>query len=181
ARMLLALALAGLLGAAAAGDVEAARGFDVRDLHRLDRVSSPVLSPDGARVVFVKREITEDFARTSTGLWMRDLRTRDLRPPVRISPEGWNVSAPAFSADGQWVYFLSARSGTQQVYRMPATGGTPQQVTRYPLDVGSFKLSPDGSRLAVSMEVFPDCGADLDCTVKRLDGRKQSRASGVLY
>ena len=181
ARMPLALALAGLLGAAAAGDVEAARGFDVRDLHRLDRVSSPVLSPDGARVVFVKREITEDFARTSTGLWMRDLRTRDLRPPVRISPEGWNVSAPAFSPDGQWVYFLSARSGTQQVYRMPATGGTPQQVTRYPLDVGSFKLSPDGSRLAVSMEVFPDCGADLDCTVKRLDGRKQSRASGVLY
>ena len=31
------------------------------------------------------------------------------------------------------------------------------------------------------MEVFPDCGADIDCTVKRLDQRKQARASGVLH
>ncbi len=177
---------AAALGLAAASPVEAARGFDVRDLQKLDRVSSPVLSPDGARVVFAKREMLggnagDELGKASTSLWIRDLRTRDMAPPKRLTPVGWNVNSPAFSADGQWLYFLSPQSGSQQVYVMPATGGAPKQATHFPLDVGTFKLSPDGRRLAVSMEVFPDCGADLDCTVKRLDQRKASKASGVVY
>ena len=182
----LGLALAAALGLAAASPAEAARGFDVRDLQKLDRVSSPVLSPDGARVVFAKREMLggnagDDLGKASTSLWIRDLRTRDLAPPKRLTPVGWNVNSPAFSADGQWLYFLSAQSGSQQVYVMPATGGAPRQATHYPLDIGSFKVSPDGKRLAVSMEVFPDCGADIDCTVKRLQERKASKASGVVH
>ncbi|WP_125076528.1 S9 family peptidase [Pseudoxanthomonas sp. SGT-18] len=181
ARTPLALALAGLLVLGVANEAEAARGFDVRDLHKLDRVSSPVLSPDGARVVFAKREIGEDLGKASTGLWIRDLRTRDLAPPRRLTPEGWSVNSPAFSADGQSVYFLSAKDGTQQLYSIPVTGGQPRQLTRYPLDIGSYKVSPDGKRIAVSMDVFPDCGADLDCTVSRLDEREKSRTSGVLY
>ncbi|WP_037061453.1 alpha/beta hydrolase family protein [Pseudoxanthomonas suwonensis] len=183
--LILPLALAVALGAAWASPAEAARGFDVRDLHALDRVSSPVLSPDGAFVVFAKREMSgakgDDPGKASTSLWIRDLRTRDLAPAKRLTPVGWNVNSPAFSADGKWLYFLSAQSGTQQVYVMPATGGTPSQATHYPLDVGSFKVSPDGRRLAISMEVFPDCGADIDCTVKRLEERKASRATGVVY
>ncbi|TWH05876.1 MULTISPECIES: alpha/beta hydrolase family protein [Pseudoxanthomonas] len=181
ARTPLALALAGLLVLGVANDAEAARGFDVRDLHKLDRVSSPVLSPDGARVVFAKREIGEDLGKASTGLWIRDLRTRDLAPPRRLTPEGWSVNSPAFSADGQSVYFLSAKDGTQQLYSIPVTGGQPRQLTRYPLDIGSYKVSPDGKRIAVSMDVFPDCGANLDCTVSRLDERGKSKTSGVLY
>ncbi|WP_019397767.1 S9 family peptidase [Pseudoxanthomonas sp. GW2] len=181
ARTPLALALAGLLVLGVANEAEAARGFDVRDLHKLDRVSSPVLSPDGAHVVFAKREIGEDLGKASTGLWIRDLRTRDLAPPRRLTPEGWSVNSPAFSADGQSVYFLSAKDGTQQLYSIPVTGGQPRQLTRYPLDIGSYKVSPDGKRIAVSMDVFPDCGADLDCTVSRLDEREKSRTSGVLY
>ena len=181
----LSVALAATLGLAWAGPAEAARGFDVRDLQKLDRVSSPLLSPDGAFVVFARREMSgasgDDPGKASTSLWIRDLRTRDLRPPQRLSPLGWNVNSPQFSGDGQWLYFLSARSGTQQVYVMPATGGTPRQATHYPLDVGSFKVAPDGRRLAVSMEVFPDCGADIECTVKRLEARKASKTSGVLH
>src|SRR5690606_36227182 len=174
ARTPLVLALAGLLGLGAVHDVEAARGLDVRDLQKLDRVSSPVLSPDGARVVFARREIGEDLGKGSTGLWIRDLRTRDMAPARRLTPEGWNVNSPSFSADGRLVYFLSAKDGTQQLYAIPAGGGEPQQLTGYPLDIGSYKVSPDGKRIAVSMDVFSDCGADLDCTVSRLDEREKS-------
>src|SRR5690606_22751698 len=181
ARTPIVLALAGLLGLGAVADVEAARGFDVRDLQKLDRVSSPVLSPDGARVVFARREIGEDLGKASTGLWIRDLRTRDMAPPRRLTPEGWNVNSPSFSADGRLVYFLSAKDGTQQLYAIPAGGGEPQQLTGYPLDIGSYKVSPDGKRIAVSMDVFADCGADLDCTVSRLDEREKSKTSGVVY
>ena len=107
-----------------------ARGFDVRDMVRLDRVSSPTLSPDASVVVFAQRSVDGDLKAT-TALFARNLLTRDLRPPQRITPEGWNVNSPAFSPDGKTLYFLSAKNGgTQQLYAIPATGGTPWRETR---------------------------------------------------
>nr|WP_246428982.1 S9 family peptidase [Pseudoxanthomonas broegbernensis] len=180
-------ALAGLLGLAMLPSAaEAARGFDVRDLQALNRVSSPTLSPDGARVVFAQREIAVegaggDLGKATTGLWIRDLRTRDLAPPRRLTPEDWSVNSPAFAPDGRTVYFLSARSGTAQLYAVAAAGGKPRQLTDFALDIGSYRLSPDGTRVAFSADTFADCAADFACTRKRLDARAAGKASGVLY
>jgi dipeptidyl aminopeptidase/acylaminoacyl peptidase len=163
---------------------QAERGFEARDLATMTRVSAPVLAPDGGSVVFVQREV--DFAenRASTTLYRRDLRTRDLAPPRRITPEGWSASAPAFSPDGGTVYFLSGKEGTQQLYAVPATGGTPRRLTGFALDIGSYRLSPDGTRVVFSAETFADCGGAPDvfaCTRQRLDETKARKASGVLY
>ena len=84
-------------GPFALGEALAERGLAPRDLVSLTRVSSPVLSPDGGRLVFVERTVDLEGDGSGTALYLRDLRTRDMRPPQRISPEGWNVSAPAFS------------------------------------------------------------------------------------
>src|SRR5690606_41080018 len=58
---------------------------------------------------------------------------------------------------------------SQQLYAMPAAGGEPRQLTGFALDVGSYRLSPDGSRVAFSADTFADCAADLACTKKKLD------------
>jgi dipeptidyl aminopeptidase/acylaminoacyl peptidase len=157
-----------------------ARGLDVRDLVRLDRVSSPTLSPDGRTVVFAQRSVDPDL-KASTALYARSLVTRDLAPPRRITPDGWNVSAPTFSPDGATLYFLSAKEGGQQLYAMPAEGGTPRPLTAFALDIGSYRLSPDGRRIAFSAETFADCADDLACTKTRLDEREASKSSGVVY
>lgn len=157
-----------------------ARGLDVRDLVRLDRVSSPTLSPDGRTVVFAQRSVDADL-KASTALYARSLVTRDLAPPRRITPDGWNVSAPTFSPDGATLYFLSAKEGGQQLYAMPAEGGTPRPLTAFALDIGSYRLSPDGRRIAFSAETFADCADDLACTKTRLDEREASKSSGVVY
>jgi dipeptidyl aminopeptidase/acylaminoacyl peptidase len=177
-RTSLCLALALLLPATA---VEAARGLQPRDLATLDRYSSPTLSSDGRLLVFAKR--TVDFAanKGSTSLWIENLAARDNAPPKRLTPEGWNVNSPAFSPDGKTVYFLSAKSGSQQLYAIPAAGGEPRQLTDLPLDVGVFKLSPDGKRVALGLETFADCAGDLACTKKRLDENGARKSSGVLY
>lgn len=159
----------------------AARGLQPRDLATLDRYSSPTLSPDGRVLVFTKRSVDFDANKSSTGLWIENLVARDAAPPKRLTPEGWNVNSPAFSPDGKSVYFLSAKSGSQQLYVMPAGGGEPKQVTDYPLDIGGYKLSPDGTRVALAVELFADCKADLDCTKKRLDDTAARKSSGVLY
>jgi dipeptidyl aminopeptidase/acylaminoacyl peptidase len=142
---LLSLALLSALPVAA----HAERGFEVRDLAKLDRVSSPVLSPDGRKVVFAKRVV--DFAanKSATSLWIEDLFARDAAPPARLTPEGWNVNSPEYAADGAHVYFLSAKSGSMQLYAIPVAGGAPVQLTDLPVDVGAFKVSPDGKQVAL--------------------------------
>ncbi|WP_298580759.1 S9 family peptidase [uncultured Luteimonas sp.] len=157
-----------------------ARGFDVRDLVRLDRVSSPLLSPDGRVVVYAQRSV-DDALKATTALYARNLVTRDAAPPARITPEGWNVNSPTFSSDGQTLYFLSAKGGSQQLYAMPTAGGEPRQLTAFALDVGSYRLSPDGARVAFSADTFAECAADLACTKKKLDGREADKASGRVY
>jgi len=157
-----------------------ARGLDVRDLVKLDRVSSPLLSPDGDVVVFAQRSVAPDL-KASTALYARNLLTRDAAPPKRITPEGWNVNSPTFSNDGRTLYFLSAKGGSQQLYAMPAAGGEPRQLTGFALDVDSYQLSPDGTRLAFSAATFAECGADLACTRRKLDERAADKASGRTY
>ncbi len=166
---------------AALPSLAAARGLDVRDLQKLDRVSSPVLSPDGSTVVFAKRIVDADVVKASSSLWVRNLLTRDMAPPKRLTPEGWNVNSPSFSPDGKTVYFLSAKSGTQQLYALPLVGGAPRQLTAFALDVASYKVSPDGTRVLFSTDTFADCKADFACTKKRLDDTAAKKSSGMVY
>ena len=159
---------------------QAGRPFDVRDLATLDRVSSPALSPDGRKLVFAVRQV--DFAnnKSSTGLWIRDLFARDAAAPARFTANGMNVNSPSFSPDGRTVYFLSAKSGSMQLWSQPVDGNTATQLSSYPLDVGSYKVSPNGKSVALSLEVFTDC-ADLACSKKRLDDHSARKASGEVF
>jgi dipeptidyl aminopeptidase/acylaminoacyl peptidase len=159
----------------------AARGLEPRDLVALDRYSSPTLSSNGRMLVFAKRTVDLAANKSSTSLWIENLVARDAAPPKRLTPEGWNVNSPTFSADGKTVYFLSAKSGSQQLYAIPAAGGEPKQLTDLPVDVGGYKLSPDGKRVALALEAFVDCKSDLVCTKKRLDDTAARKSSGVLY
>ncbi|MDV3254888.1 MAG: S9 family peptidase [Lysobacter sp.] len=159
----------------------ATRGLQPKDLATLDRWSSPVLSPDGRLLVVAKREVDFDGNKAATSLWLENLVARDAAPPVRLTPEGWNVNSPVFSPDGGVVYFLSGKSGSSQLYSIPVDGGTPRQLTDFPVDVGGFQVSPDGQRIAFNAEAFIDCGSDLACTGKRLKAEADSPATGVVY
>lgn len=157
------------------------RGLQPRDLVALDRYSAPTLSSNGRVLVFAKRTVDLAANKSSTALWIENLVARDAAPPKRLTPEGWNVNTPTFSADGKTVYFLSAKSGSQQLYAIPSAGGEPKQLTDFPVDVGGYKLSPDGKRVALALEAFVDCKSDLGCTKKRLDDTAARKSSGVLY
>jgi len=170
-----------LLGAAMAASsaTAAPRGFTVEDLVKMERVGSPVLSPDASRVVYTVRTTDLDKNRGNTQLWMLDLR-HPKAAPVRLTQAAASSSDPAWSPQGDAIYFLSGRSGSSQVWRLPLGGGEASKVTDLPLDVENFRLSPQGDRLAMSIAVFRDC-ADLACTRQRLDDKAKDKASGKLY
>ncbi len=163
----------------AASSLQAApRGLDVRDLVTFERVSEPTLSPDAKSLVYALRQV--DFAanKATTSLWI--MPAKPGATARKLSPEGANGVNPQWSADGTSVYFLSSKSGSMQVWRAPATGGDAQPVTSYALDVGSYRLSPQGDALALSLEVFDDCG-NLACTKQRLDETAAKKSSGVVF
>lgn len=158
----------------------APRGLQPRDLATLDRFAAPVLTPDGRTVLFTRRVVDFDANKSSTSLWAQDA-TRAGAKARRLTPDGWNINSPDVSADGRTAYFLSAQSGSMQLYAVPVAGGTPRQATALALDVGSYALSPEGGRVALSMETFPDCGADIDCTVKRNKAKADDKRSGQVF
>jgi dipeptidyl aminopeptidase/acylaminoacyl peptidase len=162
------------------------RAFTADDLVRLARLSDPQVSPDGRRVAYVLRETDMEANRGRTDLWLLDLgaaagsaRKTDAAPR-RLTQHPASDSSPRWAPDGRGLYFLSSRSGSSQVWYLGLAGGEARQVTMLPLDVGSFEVSPRGDRLAVSMEVFPDC-ADLQCNVDRKAAQSKQKTSGQVY
>jgi dipeptidyl aminopeptidase/acylaminoacyl peptidase len=158
---------------------ETRQPFSVEQLVRLKRVSQPALSPDGKTVVFTVRETDMSANRGRTDLWSLDTAAKDAQPR-QLTSDPQNDDSPQWSADGRYVYFISSRGGSSQVWRLPLAGGESQQVTDLPLDVSTFKLAPNGTKLLVSMEVFADC-ADLACTTARLADAAKSGANGQVY
>jgi dipeptidyl aminopeptidase/acylaminoacyl peptidase len=177
--MTLRLLVIGTALAAATSVMAAPRGLTIEDLASMDRVGSPALSPDATRVVYTLRSTNMDKNRGNTQLWMIDLRA--AKPvPQQLTSHDASSTEPEWSASGDALYFLSARSGSSQVWRLPAGGGEAVRVTDLPLDVDSFHVSPKGDRLAVSLAVFREC-ADLACTKKRSDEQGKNKATGKLY
>jgi dipeptidyl aminopeptidase/acylaminoacyl peptidase len=150
--------------------------FDVRDLIAFDRVSEPRVSPDGRSVVFTVSAVDFDANKRRTDLWLVSAEGTGLR---KLTQHDASDTSAVFAPDGKAIYFLSTRGGSSQVWKLPLDGGEPQPVTKLPLDVGSFVLSPDGTKLVLSMEVFP--GTTVADTKKRLDDDAAKKATGRIY
>jgi dipeptidyl aminopeptidase/acylaminoacyl peptidase len=175
-RLLIATAL---FSVAATPALAAPRGLTIDDLVSLERVASPVLSPDGTRVLYTVRTTDLDKNKGHTEIWMLDLRTPKALPVQLTNSEG-NNTEPSWSAAGDAVYFLSTRSKSSQVWRVAANGGEPVKVTDLPLDVDTYRVSPTGDRLALTMEVFRDCPT-LACTVQRSEEKSKAKSGARTY
>jgi len=182
-RFVLALAALALLAPAAQAQTAPAnvgkRPFTVRDLAELDRVSDPRVSPDGRWAAYQLR--TTDYAgnRGVNAVHVADLRRGGAARRLAVSEGG--AHSPRWAPGGN-LYFLSSRSGSSQIWRTDAAGARAVQVTRLPLDVGAYKLAPDGRRMVVSLAVHPDCTGDvIACTVARRKAKAGVQGSGLTF
>ncbi|MBS0418745.1 MAG: S9 family peptidase [Proteobacteria bacterium] len=151
--------------------------FSAEDLMRLRRISDPQVSPDGRYVAFSVAEPDLEANAPRMSLWLLDLASRERDPQRVDSANGWNGR---WAPDSRGLYFLSSRSGSSQVWHLPIPSGAATQVTRLPLDVETFKVSPAGDRLLLSLEVFPDC-PDLYGTAARLEAAAKSGPHGQVH
>ncbi len=172
-------ALAALLSTIAAAPTfaQGKKGLTVDDMLAMQRVSEPDVSPDGRLVAFTVRDTDLEANRGRTDVW---LASTDGAWARRHTTHPDSDGAPRFSRDGKSVLFLSTRSGSSQVWRVPVGGGEAEQVTKLPLDVNGFVPVPGGDRLILAMDVWPDAKS-LDDTVKRDEEQAKSKVKARTY
>ena len=155
----------------------AAGGLSPGQLAMMERASDPRLSPDGRRVLYNLR--TTDWAgnRGVGALWVIEADGTSRR----LAASDGGAASGRWAPDGNSVYFLSSRGGSNQVWRADREGMAAAQVTTLPIDVSGFRVADDGRSLILAVAVFTDC-ATLQCVKDRLaerakSGRRRRRGS----
>ncbi len=125
------------------------QNFTIKQITDTGKVQSAAISPDGKYIVSVQSDQGEE------SMWLRNIATGSDTQIIPASPEVY--SRPAFSPDGNYVYFLK-RSGVAMtdLYRAPVLGGGSQRIAQ---DVDSnVTFSPDGRQIAYLRANDPEAG-----------------------
>lgn len=121
-------------------------------VYGLTSVSSPTLSPDGARLAFIHSTTSADDHKTTSQVMVKDTASGDT---VRFTA-GPDDSLPRWSPDGGSIAFLRKDDDEySQVWVIPANGGEARQVTSRIRSVVDYAWSPDSSSFVLSADV-PD-------------------------
>jgi dipeptidyl aminopeptidase/acylaminoacyl peptidase len=129
---------------------ESAR-FQPQDLFGLEVASDPQISPDGARIAYVRQtgDIMTDRMRPT--IWLIDVRTGQQTPLVATTG---SHSQPRWSPDGTRVAYISTgEGGGAQLFVRWVGSGQSVRVTSLPSTPTGIRWSPDGTKLAYSVLV----------------------------
>jgi len=131
---------------------------------RIKQIGGAEVSPDGSRVVWHVGVARTDGDRSD---WVQQIYlapTDGSESPRQLTEGDRAAFAPAWSPSSTEIAFLSTRSGTVNVWRMPAGGGDPEQLTEETGRITMFKWSPDGRRIAF---VMIEAESDADAAARR--------------
>lgn len=144
------LSLNPLFASPIAAEDDASDHLQLSDVFELEYASSPEISPDGQRIVYVRQfmDIMEDRVRGN--LWIMNADGSDARP---LTSGNRNDGSPVWSADGQKLLYVSSESGTSQIHCLWLDDGHSAVISRLPSAPRGIRWSPDGTQIAFSMFV----------------------------
>ena len=127
ARPLLALVLCSFLVspppilAQAKPTAQPGKVLTLEDLYRLDHPQTPILSPDGRRLAYIRHWFDGTGKQERHSLWLVDRSPEKAKPLEAGEPD---ARSPAFSPDGQWIAyrFENQDAGVYRLMRMHPDG-----------------------------------------------------------
>jgi dipeptidyl aminopeptidase/acylaminoacyl peptidase len=123
-------------------------------LYELVHIDDVRVTPDGARVVFVRSAIDRSANENTRTIWIKDLQQPTV--PARPFTSGKRDNQPRFTRDGARLGFISSRNGEPAVYALEMTGGEAHNVASHQNGIGAFEWSPDGSRIVFTVSLRSD-------------------------
>lgn len=126
------------------------RPLELMDVFDLEWASSPEISPDGTRIVYVRNFYDVMTDRSRSNLWLIDALTGEQRP---ITSGTDNHFSPAWSPDGDRLLWVSTAEGGAEIWMRWMDTGQTARVTNLVRSPGAVTWSPDGEWISFSMFV----------------------------
>jgi Tol biopolymer transport system component len=101
---------------------------------------NPNACADGQHLVF---DLGLPGGDTQNNIWRMDLPGGNLKQLTHGRQDNHAVCSP----DSRWVYYM-LRQDESTLARVPIDGGSPQTISRLPIDESEFDISPDGKLAA---------------------------------
>jgi dipeptidyl aminopeptidase/acylaminoacyl peptidase len=121
------------------------------DIFNFEFVSDPQISPDGKKIVYVRRFADIMTDKRYSNLWLINFDGSGHRP---LTNGKYSDSSPRWSPDGSQVIYISNRDGSSQIYKQWIETGQTAALTNLKQGPGGIAWSPDGKWIAFTANVL---------------------------
>jgi dipeptidyl aminopeptidase/acylaminoacyl peptidase len=121
------------------------------DEFQIQTGTDPQISPDGKKIVYVRRFADSATDRRYANLWIINADGSDHRP---LTTGNRNDVSPRWSPDGNRLAYLSDADGKQQLYIRWMDTGQTARITNLDQAPDAISWSPDGKMLSFSSLVL---------------------------
>jgi acylaminoacyl-peptidase len=126
--------------------------LDFLDIFNLQLAGDPQISPDGKRIVYVRRFADIMTDRRCSNLWIINADGSDQRA---LTSGNYRDTSPRWSPDGTQLIYISDRDGSPQIYRRWMDTGETARVTNLTSAPSGIAWSPDARWISFTAHV-PD-------------------------
>jgi dipeptidyl aminopeptidase/acylaminoacyl peptidase len=148
----------------------------VQDVFNLQLATDPQISPDGKRILYVRRfsDILTD--QRHSNLWAVNTDGTNHRP---LTTGNFNDASPRWSHDGSQIIYISNRDGGSQIYRRWMDSGQTAKLTNLTAEPAGINWSPDDQWISFTMFV-PEKAPDLIQMPAAPEGAKWAEPAKVI-
>lgn len=134
------------------------------------RVGDVQVSPDNSKILYGVSYYSVEKDKSNRELFLMDI---DGENKQQITTTAGGEYSAVWRPDGQGIGYMSAASGSMQLWEMDANGNNPLQVSDIENGISGFLYSPDMTKVLFIKEVkiyetVQDANPDLDKTTGRL-------------
>lgn len=131
----------------------AARRFTPEVMLKMGRLASSSLSPDGTTVAYSLNYQSVSQNKSYTALWTMPEQGGS---PTQITAYDQKVAEPTWSSDGKRIYFMSDKSGSNQLHSIAVNGEDQIQHTNIEAGINGYGVSSNGANVWLAIDTKVD-------------------------